>query len=247
MSVSRLLERLAVLVLRRFRRSSFPKPGARAGKSAARPARVRSQKSNARRSPAKPPRPGGARSRNDGRTDRRAVPPQHYGASVVPAPGGGVASALEEGVWGRNLLKVSPQLAQPHQRTSRRKTDPIKTNAYAERVSKLTPGAAPHAALEPKGFPANRLRDDTWDTRNTSIHPAAFSRETRVLDLKLILPGSPRPSLVGRSDLDRSGPRRHVAAGVHRFNCVVVRGVRCNSVVDEWSGCPHGNLGQARW
>ena len=30
-------------------------------------------------------------------------------------PAEGEASALEEGVWGRNLLKVSPQLAQLHQ------------------------------------------------------------------------------------------------------------------------------------
>ena len=30
-------------------------------------------------------------------------------------PAEGEASALEEGVWGRNLLKVSPPLARPHQ------------------------------------------------------------------------------------------------------------------------------------
>jgi hypothetical protein len=36
-----------------------------------------------------------------------------------------LASALEEGVWGRNLLKVSPQLAQPQRLKTRH---PIKPN-----------------------------------------------------------------------------------------------------------------------
>ena len=37
----------------------------------------------------------------------------------------GQASALEEGVWGRNLLKVSPQLAQPQRLKMRHPIKPM--------------------------------------------------------------------------------------------------------------------------
>ena len=43
----------------------------------------------------------------------------------TPADGAGAASALEEGVWGRNLLKVSPQLAQPQRLKTRHPIKPM--------------------------------------------------------------------------------------------------------------------------
>jgi hypothetical protein len=47
--------------------------------------------------------------------DRRAATLRRYGAASTDAGdhGSGEVSALEEGVGGRNLLKVSPQLACP--------------------------------------------------------------------------------------------------------------------------------------
>ena len=53
-----------------------------------------------------------ARSRDEWRSDRSADTVLRDGARIpTPADGAGAASALEEGVWGRNLAKVSPQLA----------------------------------------------------------------------------------------------------------------------------------------
>ena len=41
---------------------------------------------------------------------------RHPGPHIlIAATGGGKMSALEEGVWGRNLAKVSPPLARPQQ------------------------------------------------------------------------------------------------------------------------------------
>ena len=74
--------------------------------------------SNSRPSPAKPPQPGGARSGDDVRTDQGDVTLRHCGAASTDAGDRRrELSALEEGEWGRNLMKVSPQLAQFHRTT----------------------------------------------------------------------------------------------------------------------------------
>src|ERR1035437_6028698 len=70
----------------------------RPDKTAAKTVPATSRKSNARRSPAKPPQPGGARRRDDGRTDRNATP--HCCTTgrrlTITATGGGEVSTLEE-------------------------------------------------------------------------------------------------------------------------------------------------------
>jgi hypothetical protein len=67
-----------------------------------------------------------ARSRDEWRSDRSADTVLRDGARIpTPAGGAGAASALEEGVWGRNLLKVSPQLAQPQRLKMRHPIKPM--------------------------------------------------------------------------------------------------------------------------
>src|ERR1035441_1660171 len=67
-----------------------------------------------------------ARSRDEWRSDRSADTMLRDGARIpTPADCAGAASALEEGVWGRNLLKVSPQLAQPQRLKTRHPIKPL--------------------------------------------------------------------------------------------------------------------------
>src|ERR1022692_3612800 len=98
-----------------------------------------------------------ARSRDEWRSDRSADTVLRDGARIpTPADGAGAASALEEGVWGRNLLKVSPQLAQPQRLKTRHPIKPMNARnqgshpaaakqGKTERSSapKLTQGATP--------------------------------------------------------------------------------------------------------
>src|ERR1039458_8410931 len=140
-----------------------------------------------------------ARSRDEWRSDRSADTVLRDGARIpTPADGAGAASALEEGVWGRNLLKVSPQLAQP---PTPKDAPPDQTNECAE------PGVTPSRyrnraklsapprqssprdrlprALEPKGFPAKRTADRPWDTPGiTPSSPASFRVKLALLDAK---------------------------------------------------------------
>src|ERR1017187_3330095 len=109
-----------------------------------------------------------ARSHDEWRSDRSADTVLRDGARIpTPADGAGAASALEEGVGGRNLLRVWPQLAQPRQKQGK-----------TERSSapKLTQGATP-TRLGTQRIPGQTDCGQAMGyPRNTSIQPGVISR-----------------------------------------------------------------------
>src|ERR1035441_780356 len=140
-----------------------------------------------------------ARSRDEWRSDRSADTVLRDGARIpTPADGAGAASALEEGVWGRNLLKVSPQLAQP---PTPKDAPPDQTNECAEpgvtpsrcetgqnwpigsSAPKLTQGATPARLENTKTYPAKHPADRPWDTSGIPLpSPASFRVRLALLD-----------------------------------------------------------------
>jgi hypothetical protein len=136
---------------------------------------------------------------------RRIRPTQTW--RRVDAECGGRCARLEEGAWGRNLWKVSPQLAQP-QKTCRSKSGPDQTNECAEpgvtpsrcetgqnwpigsSAPKLTQGATPARLENTKTYPAKHPADRPWDTSGIPLpSPASFRVKLALLDAERRMTG----------------------------------------------------------
>ena len=73
---------------------------------------------------------------------------------------------LEEGVWGRNLVKVSPPLARPHQNPD----TPIHSTSKYTPAHRLQPQAAPSRKSSARRSPAKPPRPA--GARNSSGSPS---------------------------------------------------------------------------
>jgi hypothetical protein len=83
---------------------------------------------------------------------------------TIPATSAGERGALEEGVWGRNLVKVSPPLAQPP------KTLPLKKRHAIKRMNAISHGRHSAAAI-PATFARNAAAE-----RCTAVSPHLMRR-----------------------------------------------------------------------